>query len=426
MPQFDRHYHIRLASREHAGHSKDMMFARFIKDNLPWLSAGMLLTFLSSFGQTFFISIFAGKLQSEFGLTEGEWGAIYMIGTGASAVAMLWAGGLTDRFRTRALGAIVLLMLAASCLFMALNTWAALLPLVIFALRFSGQGMVSHLAVISMSRWFIATRGRALSVAGFGFAIGEALLPVCFVALMLVMDWRWLWVGAALMALCAIPVLIRLLKQERTPQSHAETDQSLGMNNRHWLRSEVLKHRLFWFMVPAIVGQSAFNTAFFFLQVRFAQEKGWTHLELVSLFPVYTATAVAAMLVSGWLLDKFGTPKLIPFFQVPMAIGFLVFSTTSSLLLTMVGLIFIGLTAGANSTLPNAFWAEFYGTQNLGSIKAMATAVMVFGSAIGPGLTGILIDYQIGIETQYLVISTYFVATTLLMAFGIRQAARSL
>ena len=103
---------------------------RFIRDNLRWLSAGMLLTFLSSFGQTCFISVFAGEIRAVFDLSHGEWGGIYTLGTGASAIVMVWAGGLTDHFRVRALGAAVLLMLAGACLIMALNHAAWALPLV--------------------------------------------------------------------------------------------------------------------------------------------------------------------------------------------------------------------------------------------------------------------------------------------------------
>ena len=241
-----------------------MSLLNFLRDNARWLSAGVMLTFLSSFGQTFFISIFSGRIMDGFDLSHGQWGGIYTLGTSASAVVMLWAGGLTDRYRTRALGAVVLTLLAGSCLFMAVNPWAGLLPLVIFALRFCGQGMVSHLAVVSMGRWFVATRGKALSVAGLGFALGEATLPFTFVSLMLVVDWRFLWVAAAVVCIAAIPVLAALLREERTPQSHAETDHSFGMLARHWTRPEVFRHPLFWFMVPALLGPAAFGTAFFF------------------------------------------------------------------------------------------------------------------------------------------------------------------
>ena len=48
-----------------------MSFARFLRDNAPFLSVGVLLTFVSSFGQTFFISVFAGEIRAEFGLSHG-------------------------------------------------------------------------------------------------------------------------------------------------------------------------------------------------------------------------------------------------------------------------------------------------------------------------------------------------------------------
>lgn len=399
-----------------------MRFLDFLRNNLPFLSAGMLLTFLSSFGQTFFISLFAGEVRATFDLSHGEWGGIYTLGTTASALVMVWAGGLTDHFRARTLAPIILILLAFSCLSMAFNpVWWGLI-FVIFALRFTGQGMTSHIAVVAMSRWFVATRGKALSIATLGFAVGEALLPIVFVALLALYDWRLLWGVAALIALLGVPVILRLLRLERTPQMLARTDQSVGMHSRHWTRNQALFHWLFWFMVPALLGPAAFNTAFFFHQVHFAELKGITHVQLVALYPFYTVVGIVAMAASGWALDRFGTARLIPFFQLPMVAAFAIFAFSDSMLALLTGLFFLGLTTGFNTTLPNAFWAEFYGTAKLGSIKAMAAAVMVLGSAIGPGLTGIGIDLGLGLETQYLLIAGYFIFATAMMAIGILRA----
>ncbi len=398
-----------------------MTILAFFRDNARWLSAGMLLTFLSSFGQTFFISIFAGEIREGFQISHGQWGGIYALGTTASAVVMVWAGGLTDRFRARSLGASILLMLAGACLFMAVNPVWWLLPLVIFCLRFTGQGMTSHIAVVAMGRWFTATRGKALAFATLGFALGEALLPLIFVALLAVYDWRLLWVGAAVIAVAGIPALVSLLREERTPQSMAQSDQSLGMDARHWSRNETLRHPLFWFMVPALLGPGAFNTAFFFHQVHFADVKDMSHVELVAMFPFYTLVGIAAMALSGWGLDKLGTPRLIPWFQLPMVAAFVVFAYADSTATMLLGFFFLALTTGANTTLPNAFWAEFFGTRYLGSIKAMAAAVMVLGSALGPGLTGMGIDLGMGIETQFLLVAIYFVFATIMMSMGVAR-----
>ena len=394
---------------------------RFILQNSRWLTAGALLTLISSFGQTYFISIFAGEIRTAFNLSHGDWGAIYGFGTFASAIVMIWSGGLTDVMRVRHLGPIVLAALAASCLFMAFNPWVALLPVVIFCLRFTGQGMSTHIAAVAMSRWFVANRGKALSVASLGFSIGEACYPILVVSLLLFFSWQSVWILAAGVAALAIPALLWLLAEERSPQSSATEGQSLGMGGRHWSRNQALSHPLFWFMIPALLGQSAFNTAFFFLQVHFAEIKGWEHLQLVAMFPVYTLVSIAAMILSGILLDKFDTARLIPYFQLPMIGAFLIFAFGQSLMAVLVGFIFLGLSSGANATLPNAFWAEFYGTKHLGSIKAAAAAIMVLGSAIGPAVTGVLLDYDLPLDIQYVAVSVFFGFSSLMMWAGVKR-----
>ena len=393
----------------------------FIINNLRWLSAGILLTFISSFGQTYFISIFSGEIRNTFDLSHGDWGLIYGFGTFASAIVMIWAGGLTDIMRVRKLGLIVLCALSASCLFMAFNPLVALLPVVIFCLRLTGQGMSTHIAAVAMSRWFVSNRGKALSISNLGFSFGEALIPLFLVSALIYFSWQKIWILATLVTLFSIPILIWLLRQERSPQSIDAEDQSLGMNKLHWTRKQTILHPLFWFMMPAVIGQSAFNTAFFFQQVHFSEIKGWEHLNLVSMFPVYTGVAICMMVLSGILLDKLGTAKLIPYFQLPMIIAFILFAFGETLYSALLGFIFLGITSGANTTLPNAFWAEFFGTKHLGSIKAAAAAAMVLGSAIGPALTGILLDFDISLNFQYVGISIFFILSSLFMWVGISR-----
>jgi len=379
-----------------------MPILAFLRDNAPWLAAGVLLTFLSSFGQTYFISVFAGEIRGAFDLSHGEWGGIYSLGTTASALVMVWAGGLTDLFRVRILAPFVLVAMMLACLAMALNPSWWLLPVIVFALRFTGQGMMSHLAVVAMARWFVASRGKALSVATLGNALGEAILPLTFASLLIAHDWRSLWIVAAALAILGIPFLLMLLRRERTPQSWAQTSQSLGMEGRHWTRGQALGHFLFWFMVPALLGPSAFNTAFFFHQVHIAEVKQIAHVELVAMFPVYTAVAVGAMVLSGLALDRLGTARVLPFIQIPMIAAFLFFSVSEEPLLLLAG------------------------SAHMGRIKAMAAAIMVFGTALGPGITGLAIDLGLGIEAQFVFIAGYFAFATVMMLIGVSRARPAL
>jgi len=399
-------------------------YLRFIAENTPFLAAGALLQFLSAFGQTFFISIFGGEIRAEYGLSNGDWGLIYMIGTTASAALMVFAGGLADVFRVRILGITVVLLLGLSCVAMSFNTSVTLLIFVIFALRFFGQGMSTHVAAVAMSRWFIATRGRALAVAGLGFMIGEATLPLIMVWLKSMIVWRDLWIGFAVFCVLASIVLFRLLRLERTPQSAAKETASLGMAGKHWTRGEAIRHPLFWMLVPAIVFFSGFGTTFWFHQVHFAEVKGFSHLALVAVFPLGTITLAGSTIFYGWAIDRFGATRLLPFYILPYAVAFILHWYGPSLVWTAAAVILMGLAGGGHGTLMNAVWAEFYGTQHLGSIKAAATALMVLGSAIGPGLSGWLIDTGVGIEVQMLGYAACFVGAAVLMAVAARMHAR--
>lgn len=403
-----------------------MRMLDFIFLNKRWLLASGLILFGSSFGQTFFISIFAGEIMAEFDLTDGQWGGIYSMGTTASAIVMLYGGTLIDRFRARSLASIVLVLLAMACLFMSQIPGAWILPFAIFALRFAGQGMMPHIAVVSTARWFSAARGKALALSGLGFSIGEALLPMLFVSLLAFASWRSLWLVAAIGSLALIPLLLILLRTERTPQSMTEERSATGMNAKHWDRKSTLGHWLFWTMIPAMTAPGIFGTSLFFQQVHLAESKGWEHAHFVSLFPLYTVTTVVASFVFGYGIDRFGCRRLMPWFLVPMALAYMIFGLSTSLAGAALGFFLLGLMQGGAGTLFGAFWPEFYGTKSLGAVKSLATSLMVFGSALGPGVTGALIDFGIPFQDQMVAFGIYMLAVSLLTFYAMQKAAPAL
>lgn len=403
-----------------------MSILTFLRRNAPFLTVGVLLTLSSSFGQTFFIAVFAGQIRQAFDLTHGDWGVLYSAGTTASAAVMIWAGLATDTFRVRVLGPAVLLVLALACVLMAVAWSRTTLVFAIFALRFAGQGMATLVATVAMARWFVASRGKALSISRVGVGLGEAFLPLIFVALMGAFDWRMLWLLAGAIVLLILPMLRPLLTLERTPRSIAEDDQSLGMGGGHWTRGRMLRHPLFWFLVPMLIAPPAFSTAFFFHQVHLAEAKGWSHVGLVSLFPVFTAASFVSMFAAGWVVDRIGTARLMPLVILPMAAGFAGFSAAPTLWAAGIFIALMGLTQGMANTVPPAFWAEFYGARHLGGIKALAAALMVLGTAIGPAVTGVLIDRGLAFPQQMLGIAVYFVLAAALVRVGIGRARGSL
>ncbi|MEO1308482.1 MAG: hypothetical protein AAFV38_11320 [Pseudomonadota bacterium] len=63
-------------------------------------------------------------------------------------------------------------------------------------------------------------------------------------------------------------------------------------------------------------------------------------------------------------------------------------------------------------------------TRHIGSIKALAAAIMVLGSAVGPGLSGVLIDFGVGFERQLWWFGVYFLAASAILALGVRRAGQ--
>lgn len=400
------------------------MFLTFIRENLRYLTVGVMLLFGSCLGQTFFISIFAAQIMEAFTLTDGEWGRLYAIGTFASGILMIWAGGLADRFRVGNLAVFFLVAISIVTIAMVLNPYAVLIPILIFGLRFAGQGMLSHIGVVAMARWYTANRGKAVSIATLGFSIGEAFLPVLLAALMVVFYWKYIWLVAAIVPLLFIPMLLSLLKEERTPQGVAVEQNATGLQGRHWTRGEVLKHPLFWLLVPLTMSPSAWGTALFFQQVHLAEVKGWHHVEFVALFPVYTFVSVLFALIAGWAVDRFGTRLLMAIFMLPMALAFVVFQHATTLSVAAIGMVLFGIMQGANATVPVSFWSEVFGTRHIGAIKALAVGVMVLGSALGPAVTGYFIDQGYPFPDQMMMISLAVLGATALASIAIWRYSR--
>ena len=386
----------------------------FLFQNARWLIATALLYFCSCFGQTFFISLFAGEIRQAFNLSHGEWGFIYSGGTLASAIAMLCFGGYVDKYKITLNIKIVIISLSLVCLTMTFVSLVWLLPLIIFGLRFFGQGMLIHIPAVAIGKWYGKNKGKALSLSIMGFSIGEAIFPVIFVSLFMLIGWRNSWLVGTVILLFILPIIITLLSNERVPNSKQENlSDQVGMGSKHWKRKDVLKNWVFWAVIIPFLIPPIFSTAFFFNMVHLTEVKNWSLITFTSLFPFYTGMSIITTLASGWMLDKFGVEKILPFYLIPMATGLLIFSYSNTYLTAAIGFSFLGMTQGLAMTIGGTFWPTYYGTKNLGSVRSLSTSTMVFGTAIGPAIVGKLLDIDVNYNFILLVMSVLAVIASL-------------
>jgi MFS family permease len=290
---------------------------RFLTENLRWLATGFLLAIGSSFGQTYFISLFAGEIRETYGLSDGDWGLLYTGATLCSAMLLLGKGGWADTVPLSRLAPIIAAVFAGAALLMALGTQVWMLVTAVFLLRFCGQGMFTHIKATAMARWFVATRGRAMAITNLGYPLGESLLPVPVLLLAAWIGWRMTWgVTAVVIALVVLPLLTWLLSQDRSPAGQAAISGSPGLGARHWQRPEVLRHWVFWALVPFFLTPGFIGTVIFFHQVHVSEVKGWSLTAMATGYATYAATTIATSFVAGWVADRFG-PALLAHIRQP-------------------------------------------------------------------------------------------------------------
>ena len=387
---------------------------------------GFIITFYSSFGQTYFIGVFGPQIQSDFNLTNTLWGVIYMIGTLLSALLMPITGAMIDTFNLNKYALAVSILLVSACAFISFAPNLVFLIIGIFLLRHFGQGLASHVGITSMARYFKSDRGRAIAFASLGYSVGEASLPFLGVILIAILGWRSTYLIIAIfIAITLIPSTIFFLKNHQTFhkryfQKTENRENILKDNCKSWTRGQMLRDVRFYLMLPGILSPALIITALFFHHLNIADSKGWTGEWLTGTYVIYAITGTITMLIAGQLIDKYRATSVIQFMLFPLAIGCFLLSITNNHLGAIPYMFMLGIHTGFAHTTISALWAELYGVKYLGTIKSFYMAMMVIASAIGPPSMGFLIDTGLSIPFICIIFGLIALSGNLLLMIALR------
>jgi MFS family permease len=194
------------------------------------------------------------------------------------------------------------------------------------------------------------------------------------------------------------------------------------MGCRHWNRPELLRHPMFWALLPGVLASPFMGTAVLFQAAPLMAAKGWSLELYAAAFPAYAACSVAGGLAGGLLVDRFGAVRLLPFVLLPLAAALLVLAMLAPAATLFVVLGLIGLGTGAVHTVMGALWAELYGTRHLGAVRGLVSGFTVFGTAMSPGVTGLLLAAGVPLDAQFGAMGL----VALVLAGGLALIARSL
>ena len=383
---------------------------------------GFIFTFFSSFGQSFFLGIFNPSIRNELSITHGQFGSVYASATLLSSFILIWVGKKIDDINISKFAFFVILLLAFSSFFFSRISSIPLLFIAILLMRFSGQGMMSHTATTTISRYFTKSRGKALSTGWFGLSAAEFILPVLMIYLLTITGWQNIWIGISLVVLIFLPLSSYFLVENLNFDSREkEDDNNLNEKDfKQWKRIEVIKDYRFYIVCANMLAMPSIATGTFVYQSFILSSKNWGPYIIAQSFMSYSILSVIALIFSGFLIDKFTSRKILIYMNIPLFFAALVLFYFNNPLSSFVFFGLIGITNGLCNVLGSSTWAEIYGVKYIGSIKALTTALMVFATAFGTAVFGILIDRGFSIE-QISLVSASYIFISIISLFLIRK-----
>ena len=377
---------------------------------------GFIFTFFSSFGQSFFLGLFNSSIRDALSITHGQFGSIYASATLLSSIVLVWIGKKIDDVNILKFASYVIIFLSASCFIFSKISSVIFLFVGIFLMRLAGQGLSSHTATTTMSRFFEKNRGRALSTRWLGLSLAEFIMPVLIVFLLTFIEWRDIWVSISILVILVLPVATFLLVKDVKLDTREES--KIDENNKEikqWKRIEVLKDYRFYIMCMTMLAMPWIATGSFVYQSFISSSKEWGPYVIAQSFMAYSILSVITLFISGFLIDKFSSRKLLIYMNIPLLFGTLVLYYFNAPLSSFIFFGLVGVTNGLANVLGSSTWAEIYGVKYIGSIKALTTALMVFSTAFGTALFGFLIDIGFSIEDIAVVSGTYIFGSIILL-----------
>lgn len=375
----------------HVAAYRPLNFLRLLRTAPRPLAFGAIHTFASCPGQTYVVALFVPFVAGSFTISESTFAMIYAAVTVIGAFMLPYAGRLLDRVDLLAYAVATAMLVALGAITMAIAPNVAILFIGVLLLRFSGQGLMSHVALTGTARYFERDRGKALALVSLGYPISSATLPLVTLALIEVVGWRMtLGVGTAVVAAAAAAtgiLLVGALPGYRQPPVNERAQKDRPPRAR-----SILLHPRFALTVPLLCATPFLLTALIFHQSALATRMAIPVEWFAASFVVFSAAEIAGNFVSGPAIDRFGAWTILPMHLLPFALGLAVIATFDAPWAVPIYLGGCGLSAGMSNTIRTAVVAEFVPLSEIGAARGQVTSLAVLTSALGPLAVGWMFD----------------------------------
>ena len=385
----------------------------FILQDPKLLMYGFLIIFFASYGQTFFIALFNDDIKKLYKLSDGEFGMVYAISTTLSSLLLINFAKLIDFIDLRIYSFLVTLGLLLPCFaiyFLPENI--IFLFIIIFALRFFGQGAMSHAGLTSMTRYFGENRGKAISIGNLGGMLGVMFLPIVVVYLSKFYDFKEIWLLCSLSIIFFLPILFFTLNNQNERQK--KFNESNKESKKIWTTLQVIKDKKFLIFLPLSVSFPFISTGLMFHQIFIFTQKGWTLEMLGKGFIFLGAFSIIGLIFGGPLIDILNPRKAIIYLLLPIFFGIIILFSFSNFYFLIIYMSLVGFNLGISAPFTGSLWAELFGLESLGTVKALFHAISVLASALSPVVFGYIIDWGFGIKVICIISLIMIIISSLL------------
>ena len=385
----------------------------FFLNDPKMLIYGFMIIFFGSYGQTFFIALFNDDIKNYYSLTDGQFGLIYALSTTLSSLLLINVAKLIDFIDLRIYSIIITTGLIITCISIYILPFNIFyLVIIILSLRFFGQGAMTHAGITSLTRYFGKDRGKAISFGNLGGMLGVMFLPIIVVYFKNFFSFREIWLFSSISLVIFLPILYIILNNQK--QRQKKFKESIQGSFKKWKTIDVIKNKKFLTYLPITTFFSFIGTGLMFHQIFIFSQKGWTIDMLGVGFIFLGGFSILGLIIGGPLIDMLNPQKAILYLLLPIFLAILILLAFDSFIFLLIYMSLYGFNLGISSPFTGSLWAEIFGLESLGTVKALFHALVVFASALSPVVFGYVIDWGYGLGMISLISLVMIILATIL------------
>lgn len=383
--------------------------------------AGFFTQFVAVGMANYVIGSFMIPMTEEFGWSRAEFTASRSIGQLVFAATGFLIGSHIDRFGGRPFMVVGGFLLAASMFYLStiqtLSEWLVVNGLMLTM----GAAMIGNLVVnVSLGKWFVEKRGKAVALAGMGISLAGIILPPITTYLVDVFGWRdsWRLLGiAALMMTLPAASLVRRSPEDFDlhPDGRTAEEVSAGLGEaaridfaNSMTRAQAMRTLSFYLLVMAFGLFQISITVMLTQTIPLMTDANYSRLIASSMISLASVPAFLSKPLWGIVIDLYNPRKLAALGAAVTgsSVMLIVFSISNQIdWLVYSGFLLMGIGWGGLLPLQEVIWASFFGRRYLGSVRSMAMPFTFGMSALGPILVAWYYDFAGNYNLALLVIA---------------------